>query len=287
MKQIRFNRKNVLRAIYLASAAVALSFGSAKAQITASDSVTFNGNSGFLTVGVRSNTFFVPPPAWSTPAGGGLETTYTTATDFGELAFTSAGVEVTNLGGPATTAQDFTETTHFSVPSGTGTGSNDLSVSLAALGNNNTFSSYNGNNYAAGIQVVGAGAGNIGIVSYANDGGTGLASGSLGTFTQGDLYDLTLQGTYDGLGNLTLTFTATDTTTPATATISTTIASPYTTDFFGFTTTAANEGSGSILFNDFSIDLGTAVPEPSEYALMLLGGMALLGTALRRKKVTA
>jgi len=117
MKKFFFNRKKLLRAIYLACMA-AFMMGSARAQITASDSVTFNGSSGFLTTGVRGNTFFVPPPAWSTPAGGGLETTYTTATDFGELAFTSAGVQVNNLGGSAATAQNFTETTHFSVPFG-------------------------------------------------------------------------------------------------------------------------------------------------------------------------
>ena len=290
MKHIHFNRKKLLRAIYLACVAALLT-GVSHAQVTAPYSTDFPGNSGALTTST-GNAGGVMNPTVSTPAGGGLVASFTSGSSYGKVGYIDATVPVTNLG-PSISANNFTESTDFSFSSTSGIGS--LAAALGALGDRSNFNAFSGNSYVASLTVYnndGSGvdkSGGISLTAFASNGGTSLATGSLGPIVITDTYNLTLTGTYDGTGDLTLGFTVTDLNNPSsTTTISSIIlaGSVLTGDNFGVEASAANRSAGAIHFNDFSVDLGSAVPEPSDYALMILGGVALLGVARRQKKVT-
>ena len=274
-----------MRAIYLACV-TALATSASHGQVTAPYSTDFPGDSGALALSTHNAA--LTDGAWSSPSGGGLDATFTPASDFGQVGTINAGTAVTNLGA-ATSANNWTESTHVALTT-MSAAYGQFNISLAALGSGTTFSSYsNTTAYLASFGLSGKAAGTIGLTSLLFQSSVGLASSSTALpITVGDIYSLVLNGTYDASGNLTLTFTATDTNAPAnTLTISSIISagSVNTGNNFGLDALVTNEAAGVAHFSDFAIDPAVAVPEPSEYALMLLGGAALLGTVRRQKKV--
>lgn len=196
-----------------------------------------------------------------------------------------AVLQVGNLGGNPATANSFTESTDAKV-----TSYNDYapygsySFGLAALGNDSlAFDIFNGDTWYAG-QFSASGNSLEIDGEFGNNYSTKLVSTPfLGTFTPNTTYHLTLAGTYDASGNLTLAFTASDGVPADTTTLSDTIAaaSALQGSNFGYLDQAWVQAGGSVQYNNYSLNTA-AVPEPTTLALVGLSlGLALV--ARRRR----
>ena len=258
--------------------------GAAHGQVIAPYSVDFNGDSGALTTSTTPSGGGVSA-IWSSPGGGGLLATFTGSG--AGVSYMDASVQVTNLG---TTASNFVESTDFSVTSNTPGNAGRGFLVFGALGDHTAnFRPFGENSYSGYIVTFGTNVNNGDQEIDKYSGGAAIAGGNgfmSSPFVAGDLYHLTLTGTYDVSGDLTLSFTVTDTTNPFTSTVTTTTpvssASALTGQFFGFEVGNTNDANSTVLFNNFSITTGDAVPEPSSYALLMLGGAALAFVSLRR-----
>jgi len=259
--------------------------GAAHGQVIAPYSVDFNGDSGALTTSTTPSSGGVST-AWTTPGGGGLLATFTGSGS--GVSYMDASVQVTNLG---TTATNFVESTDVTVTSNSAGSSGRGFLVIGALGDHTaTFRPFGENSYSGYIVTFGTNVNNGDQEVDKYSGGLAIAGGNgsmSSPFVAGDLYHLTLTGNYNGSGDLTLSYTVTDLTTPFTSTVTTITpvasASVLTGQFFGFEVGNTNDANSTVLFNNFSITTG-AVPEPSTYALLMLGGSALAFGSLRRAK---
>ena len=287
MKQLHFNRKKLLRAIYLACIAMALSFNpSAKAQsvvptsVTAPYSVDLTNGGSFTTTGSALSPG--DSATWA-PSASGFQGTVVSS-GF-HVTTTAASTIVSNLG---TTPTNFVESADISTSSFSGYQSG--SIGMYALGNGTTASAYSPGamGYAVGMSVGGNIIGTPGVISIgALAGGAPIAvSGATPlTFTVGDVYHFELQGVYGAGNDLTLTLTVTDLNNPSnTESLTADVGVAQMGQNFGAQLGAVASGYTGTVSN-FSVDFAT-VPEPSDFALIVLGGVALLGVARRQRKMT-
>ena len=290
MKQIQFNRKQLLRAIYLACVAAALSFStSAQAQTVIPASVDApysadltDGGSFATTVSsyISGDHALAGDSTSATPSAGGYQLSATSA---GFRTVTASGLtSVSNLGGAATS--NFVETADISAGSLSGGYGN---FGLTAFTGGRTISAYTGSGgYGYGGTLSRTGQISLGAqIANSGPGSSFGFNGPVLTFNAGDVYHFELDGSYTG-NDLTLTLTVTDLNNPLnTGTVSGNMGTALTAQNFGVAINAGNLSSLTGTVSNFSVDFA-AVPEPSDYALMLLGGAALLGVARRQKKAT-
>lgn len=196
--------------------------------------------------------------------------TYKNRTTSADLAMSSV-VDVSDLGGPAATADDFTLTTSFIIRSYVGA---NTTFGFAALGNSTALSSF----YLADVQ----GNGTMRLYRINSGGNTALTSTTFagGTLQTGVEYTLTLDGTYNDLGDLTLDLLLSSPTLSTSINSTLLAANVYQGRYFGLRDRSS--GAGSRLDVDF---LGLSiVPEPATLALLGLGAAATV--ALRRRRRT-
>jgi hypothetical protein len=214
----------------------------------------------------------------STAAGGwtlstsGTGTLTHSAADLPSGNVYAASVQVTNLGGSATT--DFGVSGRYTATAGAGS---FTYVGLAALADSDTLS----NTYYLVRQRMGANSGNLQIIRVVNRSAATVLSETAErlSFHFNDLHELILSGVYvdtDSNGSpdaLDLTVTLknlTDGTQWTTATFRDT--SPLTGQFFGMRDANANNDEDfAVAWDLFSVD---AVPEPGSLMLLVVG-MAL------------
>jgi len=293
MKKLLFNRKQILRAIYLACMA-AFMMGSAHAQtvipasVVAPYSADLTGNGSFTTTGSTVSGYKAGESAGWAPSAGGFQGTAHAAGFYTTVA--GAVTTVSNLGGA--TPLNFIETADIS--SATASGYAHGGTSLLALGNGTTISGYNalGFGYAAGMNT-GSGyhdpSGQLSISTQSAKYGAGsnvTVTGPSLTFVAGDVYHYSLQGVYGAGNDLTLTLTVTDLNNPSdTGTLTVDVGTALNVGSnFGVNVSATSISTLTDTISNFSIST-VAVPEPSTYALLGAGVGALVLALRRRSKL--
>lgn len=203
-----------------------------------------------------------------------------------------SALQVSNLGGAPATATSFSETTSFVITSAVSAASSfGFDVGMAALGSANTFGRYTSSTFYMGQVEVGQGSGNstplgtMWIQSFptSGNGGSTLTTAVFAvSLSLNTTYDMTLSGTYDASGDLTLAFSVSNGTSTTTATAAPiAAASVLTGDYFGYRDVAAN-GGGTVQFDNYSV---AAVPEPTTLALVGLAG-GLIALISRKRKAS-
>lgn len=192
----------------------------------------------------------------------------------GSLSLDSATTQVTNLG-PAASANNFTLSSTLNILSATGGSVEDVRIQmgLGALGTSaGSFGVDDTSNfYWANYTVASRGifAPLLGTLELSGGG----VNGTTDTLTV-DLsktYTLTLQGTYDLSGILTLNFSISDGTLTKTVTLTDT--TPLTGEFFGYRNRISDGGSGKAV--DANFDNFAIVPEPGTVSILIVGGLSL------------
>jgi hypothetical protein len=272
------------------------------------DSDTVGGTDpSFTTSSTYSSTLTNPKNSWSvvTPGIGGSGNGFQSTIANNSSTIYSAATVRTAAG---SLSQGFTLSSDFNLETIPGTGARRSHIGLAAFGSvaNLGVVGETGNNtttcgiwpelelsYTSGSQASST-VGSLGFVNFRNGGGNngnitiGTQSGANLAIDLTDTYTLSLAGNYDGSGDLTLLFTATDDTTSATASLSETVSasimsSYYSGNNFGIMDRLDASGTGSpvqseqVLQDNFSL---TAVPEPS-VGCLLLAGLGALRVARR------
>lgn len=228
---------------------------------------------------------------WSVPvtAGDGVYQDYVYGGP-SDTEYAYSALQISNLGGAPATAASFSETTSFvCADTNVAAGAFSLSAGLAALGSANTFGRYTSSLYYMGQVEVGKGSGNsnpIGTMylqsfTTSGSGGVNLTTTSVFNVSMSlnTTYYMTLAGTYDASGDLTLNFSVSDGTTTTTMSDQIAAASVLTGNYFGYRDSAAN-GGGTLDFDNYSVAI---VPEPSTLALVGLAGGLMAFVSRKRK----
>lgn len=226
---------------------------------------------------------------------------YTLSGSTTATSYASSVVEVGNLGGTPTSASNFTLSSTLNLGStGIATGGNKtVAVGLAALGTGSggklTDSGDQGsslsNFYWANMVIAisqptsSVASGTLNLAGHGFSVGSGGTTGTVISLNTSDTYQFTLIGTYVG-SSLNLAFTVTDLdNTSNTVTVSLADTNPLTGDFFGYRTRTSS-GSSSLNiqanFDDFSVAIPSAIPEPATASLAL--GSLAAATLVRRKR---
>ena len=181
-----------------------------------------------------------------------------TATGSGSAIASSSVVSTPDLSGT-----DFTLSSTLTLNSASIAGGSDATFGFAAYGNNADLS---GSYFLADVNEHG----DMRIFEISPT--SSLTSGSFagGALATGTTYDLTLDGSFDGGGDLTLALTVDDGTDSTTIT-SSPISNPFDGDHFGFRN-RLGDPNGSY---DASLDEFSVIPEPSSYAALI--GIAVFG----------
>lgn len=180
----------------------------------------------------------------------------------------SAVTQVTNLGGAAATANDFTMSTEFTIGTSDGTTS---TVGFAALGETSTPATAPGAGgyYLADVEKDGT----LRLIVVTSGGNTSLGTLEFGSaLANGTEYTLTLAGAYGVGTSIDLDLTLSNGVNSVT--LSRTHATALTGNYFGFRN-RSNAANLAVSFDHLTI-----VPEP---ATLALGGLGLLLCAARRR----
>ncbi|HTS19550.1 MAG TPA: PEP-CTERM sorting domain-containing protein [Verrucomicrobiae bacterium] len=230
---------------------------------------------------------------WSVPvtAGNGVYQDYVYGGP-SDTEYAYSALSVSNLGGAPATASSFSESTSFEV-AGTNVAASAFSMNagLAALGSANTFGRYTSSLYYMGQIEVGQGSGNatpagtMWLQSFPTSGSGGVNLTTTSVFNAAIAlntpYTMTLSGTYDASGDLTLLFSVSNGATTTSISDQIAAASVLTGDYFGYRDSAAN-GGGTLQFDNYALSV---VPEPSTLALVGLAG-GLIALISRKRKAS-
>jgi hypothetical protein len=197
----------------------------------------------------------------------------------------SSGTQIAGVVG-----NNFSVSTLFNVTSFTANGTSTLNLGFGLLGTTANFSDTGAESQYRVLFTIASGTtADVGVVNFQETAtnftiGTGInqqvRGASIGVATGVD-YLLTVDGTYNASGHLTMVATATRLDTNASTTSTVTDTTPRAGSFFGYRT-ALNAAGGSaamvVNYDNFSL---TAVPEPASVGV---AGIAALGLLGRRRR---
>lgn len=212
------------------------------------------------------------------------------ATSAGVNVLGSSVVQVSNLGGPAATAQSFTLSSKLKLNTDdtaltNATGSKTVNLGLVALGTASggaliDAGDFDPSNFYWGNVVIARSSTGIALGTVLLGGnGFNVSGPTQISITTTDTYLFTLTGNYVG-SSLDLDFTVTDLTTSQSVTASIVDTNPLTGNFFGYRHRTTSQAQGLNIkasFDNFQI---SAIPEPATAAL----GMLAFAAVVRRKR---